>query len=104
MIWSRLGRYINMRYKIPNEEKNLSSVKTMMTENNHIWHQRPLTNTLVKYALAGVQPLLQLREKIPVRNLERVLKESERAASYRFMNTQYDSAADIAKIGRIFII
>ena len=53
----------------------------------------------MRYALSGVEPLLKLREKIPVKDRERVMAESQKAASYRYMNTQYESAAQMAKIG-----
>ncbi|KAF4678109.1 exonuclease 3'-5' domain containing 1 [Perkinsus chesapeaki] len=79
------------------------SIKTLMAEDPQVWRRRPLSKTLVEYALSGCLHLIPLYRAIQEKYLTTsealtdAIEFSDHWVSYRHLNPQLKSAADVIK-------
>merc|ERR1711933_137290 len=82
-----------------------------MLRDDKLWSRRPLSKKLIRYAMHSVSHLIQLRAAL-FNDLSAMAKESDRgsvaqeialasarAVDYCFFNSEFPSAASMAKIG-----
>jgi len=88
------------------EPAAFSRMKHTMLSDDNLWLRRPLSGVLLQYAAHGVANLLQLRAalladaaELGAIAAEGAARASERALQYRVLNSEFPSAASMAKIG-----
>uniref|UniRef100_A0A0G4I031 3'-5' exonuclease domain-containing protein n=1 Tax=Chromera velia CCMP2878 TaxID=1169474 RepID=A0A0G4I031_9ALVE len=79
-----------------------NALKQKMADDEALWHRRPLTAELVKYALSGVMLLPPLMDSLSTRvDRQMVVRKSARYLEYCRMNSGFKSASELAKPGTL---
>lgn len=97
--------YSELTRKILGRSSQLPDMKERMMEDAFLWHRRPLTSDLVKYAIEGVEFLLPLSQKMEPElsavgiSESHVVDASEKWTEYASINTEISSAPEAWKLG-----
>ena len=82
------------------DKKDQISMTKEMTEDSQLWLYRPIASNLVKYAMADVLDLLELRSFLsPYRTFPFYLKTIQAYSDYRFLNQHVRKPLDLEKRG-----
>ncbi len=88
-----------------NSDTNTIEMKERMLDDPFLWHKRPLSKELVRYALDGVDYLVplwyRLQEQLRAVEVkeEKLLEASEKWSEYSQLNTEFGKADEIWKLG-----
>lgn len=97
--------YSELTKKYLGKSSQLPDMKDRMLQDPFLWHRRPLTSDLVKYALDGVEHLLALWDKLETELMSsgitetQIVEASRKWAEYAKINTEIEKPSDVWKIG-----